>query len=210
MMQTATTPQEPPTLAGLLERGNAKLEAQEQKERDVVAQRDRERRETWRNFVRQAKALLGELARHLDEDRPEDGWSSSRDYQTLTLVPFGNVPLFVGLNKAWGDANAWEFSNLPYNDKRFRTEDKYRCNWDDELEAWCVQAVSSHSTDDLAEAVAVCHRAEAKYRACAAECLAREPPESAKPRQATRQPTPGERLLDALRAFIDVGRSEEE
>lgn len=199
---TATTTQ-PKTLDALLAEGRQIVAKQEQLNKTREEQQRAEKQESWEALLRQAWNDMPGLVRFLPTAMPEDFGSKPYEY-SFAFRPFGAAVMTATYLIQCGEN--WKQSGECSRHYTFWTQRLFRPRWNEEAKAWEVapQEYSGHSTNDLAEAVALCNLATEAYRKCEQECATKLPPTPpAKPKTPEIHLSASERdLIVALRRVI--------
>jgi hypothetical protein len=194
------------TLADLLAEGRAALAAKAAEEARRRADADEAKAARWAKLRADMAPVLGPIA-GLIPDAPPDGLEFSGDtsYVELRLTPFGRAPLAVCCATKLDGDDWYAFRRGQYarHDHTFGVPAGVRPALDDDAGRYYVRVTGEEQTDSLAEALALCERAEADWQACEAECERRTAQHAAKRLSAKPMPTAGERLLAALGEWLD-------
>lgn len=169
----ATTTQ-PKTLDALLAEGRRLVAKQEQLNRARDEERRIEKQASWETLLRQARNDMPSLVQFLPAEMPEDFGSQPYEY-TFAFRPFGASLMTVAYLQR---GENWEQSGEGSRNYTFWIQREFRPQWNGETKEWEVspKEYSGCSTNNLAEAVAMCDRATEAYRQCEQECAAKSPP----------------------------------
>jgi hypothetical protein len=193
------------TIGELLREGQGILAENEEAGRRGQEREEAKRRAGWTSLCQQALADLGELARDLTIDPPDD-FHAERDW-CLELRPFGRAAIttvYRYFNGGWTLKESGSF-----NRPEFRVDKDFSPDFDDDADmpAWVASANCRVMTNNLAEAVAICERASPAYTACQEECDRRNVQPKLEPKVIPefKANCMEESLLVALLAMIALG-----
>lgn len=191
----------PKTIVSLVAEGQCLLAEQERREREIEEKLAADARAAWLALREQSQEDLGELALKIPENPPDD-FAHFQDSHKFELRPFGAASLFVRFERdrdgkwhMFGEFGEYD-SGIKHKPISVQTAFEPCFNDDAASASGCVRPTQWHETDNLAEALAICHRATEAYRACVQECQRREPFKHLS------KPEPNLTLTDAERGLV--------